>query len=381
MAKPSPPLYLRIYEDLRLSIRNQSYAPGDLLPSEKSICERFSASRPTAARALKMLTEEKLIERRAGFGTQVLAPEQSGLTAGLLLPQIMETEIFQPIAASILNAGIASDLQITRPYELNRPQDRKATTLSQAEQFIHKKVNGVFFAPLENIPDPQSFNRSMIEKLTNQGIQVVLLDRDIYPWPRQTPYDLIGIDNIEAGYTMANHLLEMGCRQLAFVSQQNPAMTVQLRKIGTREALIHNGFSARSLLRIHYDINNPAEAAKQLLESKADGVLCSNDANAASILRSLFDLGAKIPEQIKVCGFDDVKYASLLSVPLTSYQQPCDDIGRIAVETMIHRITHPESPPHRIALQGNLVPRSSSARLEMASISASHQIDDSTSID
>ncbi|WPJ97413.1 GntR family transcriptional regulator [Coraliomargarita algicola] len=356
------PLYLQIYDDLRISIRNQSYSPGDLLPSEKSICERYSASRPTVARALKMLSEEKLIERRAGFGTQVLAPEQSSLTAGLLLPQIMETEIFQPIAASIINAGITSELQISSPYELNRPQDRKAVTLSQAEQFIHKKVNGVFFAPLENIPDPQSFNRSVIDRLTSQGIQVVLLDRDIYPWPRQTPYDLIGIDNIEAGYTMANHLLEMGCHQLAFVSQENPAMTVKLRKIGTREALIHNGLSARSLLRIHYDIEQPAEAAKQLLKANVDGILCSNDATAASILRAMFDLGARIPEQIKVCGFDDVKYASLLSIPLTSYKQPCEDIGRIAVETMIHRIQHPESPPHRIALQGNLIARSSTAR-------------------
>jgi DNA-binding LacI/PurR family transcriptional regulator len=381
MTQSSKPLYLQIYEALRISIRNQNYIPGDLLPSEKSICKRYSASRPTVARALKMLSDEKLIERRAGLGTTVLAPEQSSLSAGLLLPQILETEIFQPIASSILNAGMASELQITRPYELNRPQDRKAMTVSQVEQFINKKVQGVFFAPLENIPDPQSFNRSIIKQLTDKGIQVVLLDRDIYPWPRQTPYDLIGIDNIEAGYTMANHLLKMGCQKLAFVSQENPAMTVQLRKIGTREALIHNGFSARSLIRIHYKTDKPAEAAQRVMESKADGILCSNDATAALILRALFDLGAKIPEQIKVCGFDDVKYASLLSVPLTSYKQPCEDIGRISVETMIHRITHPESPPHRIALQGNLVPRSSSARIRTTSSSDSQAIDNSSLID
>jgi DNA-binding LacI/PurR family transcriptional regulator len=364
MSHTSKPRYQQIYEELRVSIRNQEYMPGDLLPSEKSICRHYDASRPTVARALKMLSNERLIKRQAGRGTTVLAPVTSSLTAGLLLPQIMETEIFQPIAHSILNAGKASELQITQPYELNQPQDRKAITLSQAKQFIHKKVNGVFFAPLENIPNPQSFNHSIIKQLTEQGIRVVLLDRDIYPWPRQTPFDLIGIDNIEAGYTMANHLLKLGCQQLAFVSQENPAMTVKLRKIGTREALIHNGFSARSLIRITYNIDKPNEVAHQLVKSKADGILCSNDATAASILRSLLDLGANIPEQIKVCGFDDVKYASLLSVPLTSYQQPCIDIGRIAVDTMIHRITHPESPPHRIALQGNIIPRSSSTIME-----------------
>lgn len=358
----SKPRYLQIYEDLLVSIRNQSYAPGDLLPSEKTICERYSASRPTVAKALKMLSDEKLVERRAGFGTTVLAPERSGLTAGLLLPELAEIEILQPIATSIVDTGSAYDLQVVHPYELNRPQDRKAITLSQVEQLIKKKVNGVFFAPLEHIPDLQSFNLSMIERLTENGIHVVLLDRDIYPWPRQTPFDLIGIDNTEAGYTMANHLLANGCQQLAFVSQANPAMTVKLRKIGAREALIQNGFSARSLIEIHYEGDHTEAAAKQLIESKADGILCANDATAAPILRALIDLGAKIPDQVKVCGFDDVKYASLLSVPLTSYRQPCVDIGRIAVETMVHRIKAPESPPHRIALQGNIVTRRSSEK-------------------
>ncbi|WP_269523461.1 GntR family transcriptional regulator [Coraliomargarita parva] len=356
----SKPLYLQIYEDLHTSIRNQSYAPGDLLPSEKTICEQYSASRPTVAKAIKMLCDAKLVHRRAGFGTQVLTPDLSGLSAGLLVPEIADVEIFRPIVDSIIDTAPSFELQIAQPYELNRPQDRKAMALSQAEQFIKKKVNGVFFAPLENIVDSEAFNLGIVERFTEKGIQVVLLDRDIHPWPQQAPFDMICIGNIEAGFTMANHLLENGCKQLAFVSPENPAMTVGHRIIGSREALIQNGFSARSLLSVVYDHEDPGKAAAKLIDSKVDGIVCANDAVAAVILRALLDLGAKIPEQIKVCGFDDVKYASLLSVPLTSYRQPCQVMGRLAVETMVNRIKHPERPPHHIALHGTLVVRQSS---------------------
>ncbi|MGJ8639230.1 MAG: GntR family transcriptional regulator [Opitutaceae bacterium] len=361
MSDPKP-IYLQIYEDLLTSIRNQSYAPGDLLPSEKTICEQYSASRPTVAKAIKMLSDAKLVHRQAGFGTQVLAPELSGLSAGLLIPELSDTEIFAPIVESILDTSNKYELQIAQAYELNRAQDKKARALSQAEQFIKKKVNGVFFAPLENIADSEAFNLSIVERFTEKGIQVVLLDRDIYPWPQQAPFDMICIGNIEAGYTMANHLLEQGCTRLAFVSPKNPAMTVGHRIIGTREALIQNDFSARSLLSIEYDSEAPHETAKQLIDAGVDGVVCANDATAAVILRALLDLGTKIPEQVKVCGFDDVKYASLLSVPLTSYQQPCQVMGRLAVETMVNRIKHPERPPHHIALHGTLVVRESSKK-------------------
>ncbi|CAA6679872.1 MULTISPECIES: substrate-binding domain-containing protein [unclassified Lentimonas] len=354
------PLYLQIYEDLHTSIRNQRYAPGDLLPSEKTICEQYKTSRPTVAKAIKMLSDAKLVHRQAGFGTQVLAPDSSGLSAGLLVPGLTETEIFTPIIASIIETAPNFELQIAQPYELNRSQDRKALALSQVEQFIKKKVNGVFFGPLEKIPDAEAFNLSIVERFTEKGIQVVLLDRDIYPWPQQAPFDMICIGNIEAGFTMANHLLENGCKQLAFVSSKNPAMTVGHRIIGTRQALLQKGFSARSLLYVEYEQDDPSTAAAQLIEANIDGIVCANDATAAVILRALLDLSVKIPEQIKVCGFDDVKYASLLSVPLTSYRQPCQVMGQLAVETMVNRIKHPERPPHHIALHGTLIVRESS---------------------
>lgn len=355
--------YLAIYDELKILIKNQTYQAGDLLPSEVELCKTYGASRPTIAKALNLLSTEKLVRRKAGFGTQVLAPNKKAPTIALLIPQLHETEIFMPICKSIAEAAGAAGMKIIRRSEFDPNHDVMAFAESLTRQFIDLKVDGVFFTPVEFIPNPREFNMGIIERLTQHGIRVVLLDRDVYDWPSQTPYDLVGIDNIEAGFVVAEHLIGNGCQNLAFVSEPDPAMTVHLRGIGVREALIQNGLRARDLVSIHLNSKQPEKTAAELLATETSGIVCANDATAATLLRALLDLGADIPGSLQVCGFDDVKYASLLSVPLTSYRQPCEDIGNVAVGTMVSRIKHSDTPAQRITLKGELVIRDSASGL------------------
>ncbi|MDQ8195612.1 GntR family transcriptional regulator [Coraliomargarita sp. SDUM461004] len=356
----SKPKYLQVYDAIKYQIRNQTYQVGELLPAEAELCAVYKTSRPTIAKALNLLSNEKIVHRKAGFGTQVLPPQISALKVGLLIPQLTQTEIFEPICSSITECAHESGMHIVRPPELGRAVDFQKMAESLMNQFISMKVDGVFFTPVEYIQNHEDFNLRIIDRLGRAGISVVLLDRDVYPWPRQTPYDLVGIDNIEAGFMVAGHLIGNGCRRIGFVSEANPAMTVQLRQIGVREALIQNGFRARDLVNVSFDAADPKETVDALQQGDVDGVVCANDATAARLLRVLVDHGIRIPSQMQVCGFDDVKYASLLTVPLTSYQQPCGDIGKVAVNTMITRIQHPDRPAHRITLKGRLIPRNSS---------------------
>ena len=353
------PKYLQVYDAIKYQIRSQAYRVGELLPAEAELCEQFNSSRPTIAKALNLLSQEGVVHRKAGFGTQVLPPQVEALKIGLLIPQLAQTEIFEPICASITECAHEAGLHVIRPPELGRSADFRKMAESLAAQFISMKVNGVFFTPIEYIPNHEAFNLAILERLSQAGISVVLLDRDIYPWPRQTPYDLIGIDNIEAGFVVAGHMISNGCRRIAFVSEPNPAMTIQLRQIGVREALIQNGFSTRDLRTVNFESEHPEAVVETLRREQVTGGVCANDVTAARLLRIMVDGGVRIPEEMQVCGFDDVKYASLLAVPLTSYQQPCLDIGKIAVNTMIARIQHPEGPTHRTTLKGRLVMRDS----------------------
>jgi DNA-binding LacI/PurR family transcriptional regulator len=78
-------------------------------------------------------------------------------------------------------------------------------------------------------------------------------------------------------------------------------------------------------------------------------------------MTSLNALGADIPSQVKVTGFDDVRYASLLQTPLTTIRQPCVELGATALAAMFGRIANPGMPARDHLLDFQLVVRQSTA--------------------
>jgi len=102
------------------------------------------------------------------------------------------------------------------------------------------------------------------------------------------------------------------------------------------------------------------EQVKAILdEIHPDGFVCANDFTAAHLLKTLNELGVTVPGKVRMAGIDDVKYASLLSVPLTTIHQPCADIGAMAIGAMLDRVRNPKLPPRDILLSFHLVVRDS----------------------
>ena len=133
---------------------------------------------------------------------------------------------------------------------------------------------------------------------------------------------------------------------------------IDIRIIGAREAIRQANLPPETLRVVKLD---PRRELSGITKHMPDGLICANDEMAADLMRKLLDAGIRIPHTLKVVGFDDVKYAGLLSVPLTTYRQPCAEIGRTAVNTMLNRLANREFAPARINLLGELVARSSTA--------------------
>ena len=356
--------YMKIYDHVKSRMIRGQYGIDTLLPPEKDLANQFGVSRPTVARAMSLLKDEGLIRRQAGSGTYVIkVPKETSWHVGLLIPRLGETEIFEPICRKIAAFSYQEDIQFQWTAGPAYITDKRELALQLCRICIDQDLDGVFFTPVEHVESGEELNRGILDQLTSAGIQTVLLDRDIVPWPCQTSCDLVGIDNIQAGFVVARHLLEQGCRKIAFATRPQPAMTVQLRIMGCREALLQVGLEPSDLFVHEVGVTEPQQAIKIILRDNPDGLVCANDATAAILLRSLVDAGVTIPKDLQVAAFDDVRYASLLSVPLTTYRQPCSDIGLTAVQTMRARLLHPERPAHRIFLKGELVIRESSSRL------------------
>lgn len=235
--------------------------------------------------------------------------------------------------------------------------------LQLCEYYISKDVSGVFFAPLEYTPGRNRVNTRIIEEFQRASIPLVLLDRDVFPYPARSHCDLVGIDNRRAGYVVTEHLLKQGCKRIVFLSWPNSAPTVDDRKMGYLDAVRKAGIP--ELVEIS-DPDSQDSIGKLMKQRKPDGFVCANDRTAGQLMVRLNELGIEIPSGVKVVGIDDTKYASFLHVPLTTLRQPCHDIGAAAFWSMMERIEHPNLPARDILLNCQLIVRRSCGGADFA---------------
>ncbi len=354
------PKYRQVYEDLLSSIQAGIFQPGDRLPSEAELGERYQTSRITIAKAVNELQLQGLVSRRAGSGTHVLLPPAaSGHLFGLLIPDLGRTEIFEPICHGMMQSPLSKPHSLLWGHSMGEASQQEKQAEHLCHQYISQKVSAVFFAPIEFSPTKDEVNARIVEALDRARIQIVLLDRCFARYPLRSKYDLVGIDNRRAGYLITQHLLGHGIKRIAFVAKPFSATTVDERIAGYREALMAYGISLQEDLVRKGDPEDPEFIRKLITECRPEGIVCANDFTAAKVMAGLASQGIQVPEEIRIVGIDDVKYAGLLPVPLTTQHQNCADIGATAMTTMLQRLQKPDLPTRDILLQTNTVVRRS----------------------
>lgn len=360
--RTEPPKYRQIYDALKQAMSVGEYRAGQRLPTESQLVKTFDTSRVTVNRALRELQLAGFIDRRVGSGSYVCASAAQDYTFGLLIPDLGRTEIFEPICRGMAEAQVGQQQVLLWGRSPGKSEDVETQARELCQQWIAKKVAGVFFAPLELTGEKDRINERIAELFIAADIPVVLLDRDVVPYPERSSYDLVGIDNRRAGYVVTSHLVGAGCKRLIFVGRHRSAPSCVARGVGFRDALQDSGIEFRNeYLQHQTDPTSEDQIRRLMSELRPDGIVCSNDFTAAQLMRTLEQLSVRVPEDVKMVGFDDVKYASLLSVPLTTIHQPCADIGAAAIRIMVERVHNPTLPPRDILLNFGLVVRESSA--------------------
>jgi DNA-binding LacI/PurR family transcriptional regulator len=356
----SPPKYRQVFEALQRDIVSGRLAPGTRLPSEAALERQFGASRITVGRAVRDLQLAGMVERRAGSGSYVKArPAADARLFGLLIPDLGETEIFEPICQGMMASPHARQHALiwgSRPDDGASKEDRARAL---CRQYIERGVAGVFFAPLELRSAQDAVNREIAQALDAARIPVVLLDRTVVPYPGRGAHDLIGIDNRRAGYKFTDHLLQLGAGRIAFIGVAHAAATVSAREAGYREALFAAGAPVARELVHRLDPADPAAVRAMMAIAAPDAVVCANDWTAARLMHTLLGLGYALPRDVRLAGIDDMDYASLLPVPLTTLRQPTRAIGAAAFAAMLDRVNRPDTPVRDIFLQTELVVRRS----------------------
>ncbi|MGB2714398.1 MAG: GntR family transcriptional regulator [Vicinamibacterales bacterium] len=358
---PQTPKYQQVYAGLWREIESGRLRQGDRLPSEAELERKFGVSRITVGRAVRDLQTAGLVERRAGSGTYVKGRSQSAgaYSFGLLIPDLGETEIFEPICQGMMTSPLARQHALVWGSINGVGQSKDDHAWQLCRQYIDRRVSGVFFAPLELTREKDDVNKRIANALDEAGIPIVLLDRTVLPYPRRGHHDLVGIDNRRAGYVITEHLLRLGARRIAFVGVPHAAATVDAREAGYREALfVWDVPVDRS--RIHrLNPEDPEVVGRLMTSAVPDAIVCANDRTAARLMRTLLRMDYRVPRDIRLVGIDDVEYASLLPVPLTTLRQPTRQIGDAALTAMLERVARRDLAARDILLHTDLIVRES----------------------
>ncbi|MDR3142819.1 MAG: GntR family transcriptional regulator [Tannerellaceae bacterium] len=354
--------YKTIYNIVKEQIVKETYTPGSLLPTEQTLADKYAVSRPTIAKVYNQLQNEGFLKKRKGLGTIVTYNSASSTyTFGLLLPGAGESEIFSIINDQLLRQSESGKFNcLWEGATASSAAVRKSLIETCCKNYIHKKVDGILFSPLERVPDANELNQRICRSIQEANIPLVLIDRDILSFPNRSNFDMVCLDNFSAGCIMAQHLIDQGCEIIHFFYRPDSATSVNLRLCGVRETVLKNNFT--------FDRENDFCGTPEDLEfvrtmkivPGKTGIICANDSTAAVLMSTIDALGINISSDILICAYDDMKYSKHLKHALTSFHQPCEEIADVSVDLLIRRIKRRDRLPVSANLTGEIVIRESS---------------------
>ena len=348
-----------VFETLRRDLLAGRYASGKF-PSERALMMRFNASRGLIRNVLRELTFAGFINARPRSGYVVSAGARNlGGCIGLIVPGVFYEEIFSPICQEI--SRIAHEEGYVLLFDDISGADeceRARRAVAVAADYIRRGVSGVIFQPIEFMGDSPQTNREIVKTFKEAGVPIVLLDYDIVPPPDRSEFDLVCIDNFNAGRAVTRHLVGQGARRIVFLMRDNWAFSVQERLAGCRFAA---QYAKGTRVSVSYVEADDEKGVRALVSGRqaADAIVCGNDMLAARLLRTLKQIGRKVPEDVMVSGFDDIECAVLVTPPLTTIHQPCAAMARSLFDALRARMRDPSSEPRTVVHHSPLVVRAS----------------------
>jgi GntR family transcriptional regulator of arabinose operon len=361
----SKPKHREVFDQILSDIASGRFRPGDRMPTEAELARTFSASRTTIARAMRDLKGRGLLLRQRGGGTHI-APRED----------VQRVALFAPFAQTASNLGFIggqihahlSDLASQRHDDLRLQFIGRGDgamldrMMGAVDELIEKRVSGVFYYPVELPLETAHFNHLVVDKLREQGLAVVLVDRDIVVFPQRSAFPLVTYDNRRSGYLVTEHLIQRGRKRIVFIGIPYASSAASERMRGYADALEDYGLHLdRSLIRRATFDQLDANFCKSLIEElHPDAIICKMDHYAAAVGRQLVAMRLKIGQDIMLAGFDDQPIAEALPVPLTTIRFPIEPFALVCYQRLLKQMQNPSVPdPGLTLIDSELIVRAS----------------------
>lgn len=271
------------------------------------------------------------------------------LCIGMLVPDL-SNPFFAEMVRSVEEVGHQLGYQLMICYTNNNQQEEE----NYISLLRKKRVDGIILATGMR-------KGTLTDELNQSAIPVAVMARDI----PELEVDTVLVDDYMGGYLAASHLIELGHKRMAVISEDLNVTSSQERKRGFLKAMKDHELLAEPEWFPVSDssIDVGREAARELLRNpqRPTAIFAFNDLLAVGVIQAAKEMNIKIPDELSIVGFDNTIFATIIDPPLTTIAQPVQDMGRHVMEVLNENITVRQSLKRRILLMPNLIVRNTTA--------------------
>jgi len=297
----------------------------------------------TRALVLKIAKEKKYI--RNSMARSLVTRKTN--TIGLILPDITNP-FFPELARGAEDKANEAGYMIM----FANTDDSAEKETRYLNMLAEKMVDGIILTQSAH----KEGNAKTLEALK---LPIVLIDRDM---ALDNIKGRVLVDNFKGAYEGVSYLIEKGYKKIAFITGPFSTTTSKDRLKGYEKALEDYNISFNESLIFEgvYKGEWGTEATEMILEQKLDidAIFCGNDLIAINVIKTLKQNNIKVPEDLAIIGYDNIKISEMIEPALTTVNQPVYEMGYQAVELLIN-ILEGRIQEKTIQLESNLVIRGS----------------------
>ena len=270
-------------------------------------------------------------------------------TLGLIVPDVANP-LFGPVVRGAETAARRAGYRML----LCNSEGELRLEREYIDDLVSHRVEGLLLAPAND------HSRSVLLPLLRSGLPIVLIDRSL----PDLDCDLIVSDNASGARRLVEHLIAIGHRRIAHVTDAEDTSTGRERLGGYSQALAQGGIAPREELVVRTTVDQLGgyRAAQQILAlgELPTAIFAVNNMTAVGVMKALREKGLVVPRDIALVCFDDVEHLAVLSPFLTVVDQPAETFGSLGAQLLLERISGKAGPrSRRIVLQTDLIVRES----------------------
>jgi LacI family transcriptional regulator len=298
----------------------------------REIARRAKVSTATVSRAINRVPSVdpqlskrvwKIVEELGYFPNTQARALVSGRSRifGLIVSEITNP-FFPEIVQTFENLAVENNYEILLTSTVHDPKRMELSV----RRMIERRVDGVAILTF-------GMEESLLEHLRFRKVPLVFVDVG----PEVPHVANIRIDYQNGIRQAVQHLAALRHTRIAFIAGPRQLKSAMARRDAFIQSMTEIGLNGDLIVEGTHTLEGGMRALNELiaLRPRPTAILCSNDMTAIGVMREAYDLDIRVPDDLSLIGFDDIRLAQFMTPPLTTVQMSQTELAKLAFQALL----------------------------------------------